>query len=58
MTFVKGLKRFIADEKGLETLEYAIIGGLILAGTIATISAIGLWVSAKFNEINDNIQGE
>ncbi len=51
------LKRFFKDERGLETVEYAIIGGLIVAATIATIVAIGVWVSAKFEAINSAIQG-
>ena len=45
------MKRFVSDERGLETVEYAIITGLIVAGTIATIGLIGTWVSAKFAEL-------
>jgi pilus assembly protein Flp/PilA len=47
------LKRFVADESGLETVEYAIIAGLIVAGTIATIVTIGAWVSGKFTALNN-----
>jgi Flp pilus assembly pilin Flp len=36
-----------ADE-GLETVEYAIITGLIVAATIVAIAAIGAWVLAQF----------
>ncbi len=50
------VKKFVADEQGLETIEYAIIGGLIVVGTIATISAIGIWVSGKFNTLNTTLQ--
>ena len=35
------LKRFIRDEKGLETVEYAIILGLIVVLTITVIQTIG-----------------
>jgi pilus assembly protein Flp/PilA len=42
------VKRFIKDERGLETVEYAIIAGLIVVGTIATIVSIGAWVNSKF----------
>ncbi len=48
------VKRFVADESGLETVEYAIITGLIVAGTITVIAAIGLWVKAQF----DLLEGE
>ena len=52
MNTIKSLiQRFPKDEKGLETVEYAIIAGLIVAGTIATITAIGLWVAAQFNTL-------
>ena len=42
------LKKFWSDEKGLETVEYAIIAGLIVVGVIATVGSIGTWVNAKF----------
>jgi Flp pilus assembly pilin Flp len=42
------VKRFIRDEQGLETVEYAIILGLIVAGTIALVILIGNWVHEKF----------
>ena len=38
------LKRFISEEEGLETVEYAIITGIIVVGTIAVIGLIGLVV--------------
>lgn len=45
------MKRFFTDEKGLETVEYAIIAGLIVVGTIVTIASIGVWVSGKFTAL-------
>jgi pilus assembly protein Flp/PilA len=45
-------KKFINDERGLETVEYAIIAGLIVVGTITTIIAIGTWVQGKFDALN------
>jgi pilus assembly protein Flp/PilA len=50
------VKRFIKDERGLETVEYAIIAGLIVVGTIATIAAIGTWVNGKFTTLNTTLQ--
>ena len=52
MNFVK---RFISDDKGLETVEYAIITGLIVAGTITAIAAIGIWVSGTFSGVQTTI---
>ena len=51
------VKRFLKDERGLETVEYAIIAGLIVVGTIATIAAIGTWVNGKFVTLNQTLQG-
>jgi Flp pilus assembly pilin Flp len=49
------LKRFVAEESGLETVEYAIIVGLIVAGTIVTIAAIGTWVKAQFDSLKTDV---
>ena len=47
--------RFLKLEKGLETVEYAIITGLVVAGTITVIAAIGAWVLATFQTVQGSI---
>jgi len=42
------MKSFWTDESGLETVEYAIILGLIVAGTIGLVVWIGGWVKTQF----------
>ena len=49
------LRRFVKDEAGLETVEYAIITALIVAATIAVIAAIGAWVLATFQTLQTSI---
>ena len=49
------LKRFIVEEEGLETVEYAIIVGLIVAGLVAIIGAIGTWVHGRFNTLKTDL---
>ena len=49
------LKNFVKNEQGLETVEYAIITGLIVAGVIATIAAIGVWVKGKFDGLKTDL---
>ncbi len=49
-------KRFFSDEKGLETVEYAIIAGLIVVGVISTVGLIGAWVNTKFNALLTDLQ--
>ena len=45
------IRRFVKNESGLETVEYAIITGLIVAATIAVIAAIGAWVLNTFQTV-------
>jgi len=52
------LKRFINDERGLETVEYAIILGIIVAGTITLIVTLGKWVGGQFTEVNADLLNE
>ena len=47
----QAVKRFVACKAGLETVEYAIITGLVVAATIAVIAAIGAWVLATFQTV-------
>ena len=49
------VKKFIADEQGLETVEYAIITGLIVAGVIVTIGLIGAYVKTQFELLETNL---
>jgi pilus assembly protein Flp/PilA len=47
------LKRFLKDERGLETVEWAVIAALIVAGLIAIISGLGTNVEGRFQELQD-----
>jgi Flp pilus assembly pilin Flp len=53
----KMLRDLLCDERGLETVEYAIIAGLIVAGVIATVTSIGLWVAARFDQLDAGLAG-
>ena len=48
-------KSFMADDRGLETVEYAIIAGMIVAGLIAVVVAIGTWVKGKFSDLKTDL---
>ncbi|MBN1788747.1 MAG: Flp family type IVb pilin [Sedimentisphaerales bacterium] len=45
------LKKFFMAEEGLETVEYAIISGLIVVAIIATLTSIGTWVNTRFGQL-------
>jgi Flp pilus assembly pilin Flp len=48
--------KFVTDDKGLETVEYAIIAGLIVVGTISIIASIGGWVNVKFTALDSGLK--
>jgi Flp pilus assembly pilin Flp len=50
------LKKFLRDERGLETVEYAIIAGLIVVGTIGLIASIGGWVNTRFTRLDTDLK--
>ena len=52
------LKKFVRDEQGLETVEYAIITGLIVAATITIIANIGNWVEGTFGNLETTLETE
>jgi Flp pilus assembly pilin Flp len=54
---MKKIWNFIKEEDGLETVEYAIIAGLIVVGTIATILSIGTWVKTQFTSLQSGLSG-
>jgi len=51
----KMFKKFWRDERGLETVEYAIITGLIVAATVTAIGILGVWVTGQFTTVNTAI---
>lgn len=50
------LSRFARDEAGLETVEYAIMAGLVVAGSVALIFALGTWVKNTFSNIQKEMK--
>ncbi|HDZ20474.1 MAG TPA: Flp family type IVb pilin [Phycisphaerae bacterium] len=56
-TIRKFIKKLVADERGLETVEYAIIAGLITVAAIATITAVGVLVHQKFQSLETAMGG-
>ena len=49
------LRKLWKNQKGLETVEYAIISGLIVATSIAAIAAIGVWVATKYGLLKTSL---
>ena len=51
------IKRFAKDEKGLESVEWAVMAGLIVVAAIAAITGIGSKVAGAFQELQSNLAG-
>ena len=51
MKLLENVKKFVKDERGLETVEYAIIAGLITVAAIVLISQVGGRVAAAFQNL-------
>lgn len=53
----KAIKRFISDERGLETVEYAVMTALIVAALVTAIGLLTTAVSGRFNSVETVISG-
>ena len=47
------LKKFTSDERGMETVEWAVLAALIVAGLIGVVAGIGTNVKAAFQKLQD-----
>lgn len=50
------LKRFWNDERGMETVEWAVLAALIVAGLVAVIATLGGNVLNKFTQLSTATQ--
>ncbi len=48
-------RQLLRDERGGEVLEYVLIAGLIVAGSIATIACFGTKVLGRWNSVNSKV---
>jgi len=53
---MKAIERFIKDESGLETVEYALIAALITLAVIATIKLVAIAVNNKYAQLENNLK--
>jgi Flp pilus assembly pilin Flp len=49
----KLLKKFVKDEEGMETVEYAVVGGLVILVGILVWRTLGSHVSEKIQSLSD-----
>jgi len=46
--------RFIRDDRGMETVEWAILAALITAGIVTAITTLGSNVQSAFTNLSNN----
>jgi pilus assembly protein Flp/PilA len=49
------LRNLIADERGGETIEYALVLGLLVVVAIAIIGSVGTKVAARWTSVNKSL---
>ena len=45
----------IRDESGLETVEVAVLTGLIVGAVVTALSALGVWVAAQYLSVQNTV---
>jgi Flp pilus assembly pilin Flp len=50
---LKVAKAFVRDDRGMETVEWAILAALIVAGLVAVIGGLGTNVMNKFTALQN-----
>jgi len=56
MFIVRVLRRLVRDECGTETLEWGLVCGLIVIGSIVAITAVGPKVKTLWDNINASLK--
>ena len=55
MMFWNGMKRLLREDDGLETVEWAIVGTLVVIAAIVAFTAVGTNTNAAMTNIADTI---
>ncbi|WP_428560485.1 MAG: Flp family type IVb pilin [Solidesulfovibrio sp. DCME] len=53
----RALLRFLADESGSTASEYAIMASLVAGVIVAAVTALGISVTALFQQVLDGFSG-
>jgi Flp pilus assembly pilin Flp len=48
---VRTWRRLLKGQDGLETIEYAIMSGLVVVGVLLAVTDIGQWVLARLQSL-------
>jgi Flp pilus assembly pilin Flp len=53
---MKLIKEFLRDERGLESMEYAILAALLVVGLVAILTGLKDEIGAVFNTVRTELQ--
>ena len=53
----KNLRRFASDDRGLETVEYAVMTALIVAALVTAIGLLSGAISGRFTSVSNTVSG-
>jgi len=51
------IRKFVSDERGLETVEYAVMTALVVATLITAIGVLATAISGRFGEVTTKVNG-
>lgn len=51
------IRKFVSDERGLETVEYAVMTALVVAALVAAITALSGAVVGRFGDTQATVEG-
>jgi pilus assembly protein Flp/PilA len=51
----RAVRALLADERGGEVIEWALVAGLVVIATIAVVGAFGTKVLARWNTVNSGL---
>jgi Flp pilus assembly pilin Flp len=54
---MRQLARLFKEQDGMETVEYAVVAGILVGGTIAAITAIAGLVQTRFETLQAQLGG-
>jgi Flp pilus assembly pilin Flp len=54
---LKAMKKFVRDDRGMETVEYAVMTALIVAALVAAIAALSLALQGRFSAVDEVVSG-
>lgn len=54
---MKAFTKFMRDERGMETVEYAVMTALIVAALVTAITLLSGAISGRFDNVRTTISG-